>query len=215
MAHKEGESLVHIVSSVNRAGFAAQIAQMHRDRKRVFVDWLKWDVPVVEGQYEIDQFDTNDAVYLIDNDARTGRHLASMRLLPSSGPHLLQNVFPFLCDEPVPIGDDVMELTRFCVSPDVPKAEAPLLMTRMWIAAVEYALLFGITRYTCVSHLERISILLSSGLDARPLGTPKDVGGQKVAAIVFTISPAALRDARLRYGYRATVLDVLLPALAA
>ena len=207
--------MVYIVSSANRAGFAAQIGQMHRDRKRVFVDWLKWKVPVVNGEYEIDQFDTADAVYLVDNDPGSGRHLASMRLLPSTGPHLLKDVFPFLCDEPVPVGEDVMELTRFCVSPDVPKPEAPLLMSRMWVAAVEYALLFGITRYTCVSHLHRLSILLSSGLDARPLGTPKEMEGQMVGAIVFTISPAALREARQRYGYRATVLDVLLPALAA
>jgi N-acyl-L-homoserine lactone synthetase len=172
-------------------------------------------VPVVDGRYEIDQFDTDEAVYLIDSDPRTGRHLASMRLLPSTEPHLLQDVFPILCDEPVPVGDDIMELTRFCVSPDVPKPEAPVLMSRMWVAAVEYALLFGITRYSCVSHLQRLSSLLSAGLDARPLGEFKEVEGQMVGAILFTISPASLRDARQRYGYRATVLDVLMPALAA
>ena len=38
---------------------------MHRDRKKIFVDALKWDVPVVDGQYEIDQFDTDDAIYLL------------------------------------------------------------------------------------------------------------------------------------------------------
>ena len=207
--------MVHIVSALNRAGFADQIAQMHRDRKRVFVDWLKWNVPVVDGQYEIDQFDDDRAVYLIDSDATSGRHLASMRLLPSTGPHLLRDVFPELCDEPLPEGDDVMELTRFCVSPDVPKAEGPLLMSRMWVAAVEYALLFGITRYSCVSHLARLSVLLSSGLDARPLGLPREIEGQMVGAILFTISPETLRDSRRRFGYRATVLDVLIPAAAA
>ena len=34
---------------------------MFEARKRVFVDLLKWDVPVLEGAYEIDQFDTREA----------------------------------------------------------------------------------------------------------------------------------------------------------
>src|SRR3546814_10692398 len=37
---------------VLRAMFAA--------RKSVFVDLLKWDVPVLEGRYEIDQFDRSE-----------------------------------------------------------------------------------------------------------------------------------------------------------
>jgi N-acyl-L-homoserine lactone synthetase len=207
--------LVHIVSSANRAGFSAQIAEMHRDRKRVFVDGLKWAVPVVDGQYEIDQFDDDGAVYLIELDRRTGKHLASLRLLPSTAPHLLQDVFPNLCDGPVPTGDDVMELTRFCVSPDVRKPDAAVLMNRMWVAAVEYALLFGIARYTCISHMQLLSVMLSSGWEALPLGLPQEIDGQMTGAIIFTITPATLRQGRLRFGYRTPVLDVITAAVAA
>jgi acyl-homoserine lactone synthase len=53
---------------VLRAMFAA--------RKSVFVDLLKWDVPVLEGAYEVDQFDDGHATYLILTDAR-GAHLGS------------------------------------------------------------------------------------------------------------------------------------------
>ena len=38
---------------------------MFEARKRVFVDLLKWDVPVLDDAYEIDQFDTPDASYLV------------------------------------------------------------------------------------------------------------------------------------------------------
>lgn len=36
---------------------------MFQARKRVFIDLLGWHVPVLVGQYEVDQFDTPDAAY--------------------------------------------------------------------------------------------------------------------------------------------------------
>ena len=41
------------------------LREMFEARKRVFVDLLKWDVPVLEGRFEIDQFDDEHAAYLI------------------------------------------------------------------------------------------------------------------------------------------------------
>src|SRR3546814_8386098 len=64
---------------VLRAMFAA--------RKSVFVDLLKWDVPVLEGRYEIDQFDDEYARYLILADRGDG-HLGSARLLPTMRPQI-------------------------------------------------------------------------------------------------------------------------------
>ena len=197
--------MVHIVTADNRAYFTRALDGMHRDRKRVFVDWLKWDVPV-DGDREIDQFDGADAVYLIESEAGTDRHLASLRLLPTLRPHLLKDVFADLCDGEIPQGEEIMELTRFCVSPDVSKKEALRLMNRMWVAAVEFALLYGIERYTCISHLQMLSMMLSSGWDAEPLGIPRAIGDQTIGAIIFTIRQATLRECRRRFGYRAPVL---------
>jgi hypothetical protein len=61
---------------------------MFAARKSVFVDLLKWDVPVLAGRYEVDQFDDPNAQYLILAD-RDGAHLASARLLPTLHPHIL------------------------------------------------------------------------------------------------------------------------------
>jgi N-acyl-L-homoserine lactone synthetase len=199
--------VVHIVSSANRARFARQIEQMHKDRKRVFVDRLKWDVPVVDGRLEIDAFDTAHAIYLIETDD-AGRHLASVRLLPTTRPHILGNVFASLCDGPVPTGEDVMELTRLCVSPDVPRPEASRLCNHMWIASLEFALLFGISRYTGVSQAQFLSALLSSGWEVQPLGLPREIDGQLTGAVLITVTPEGLRHARARCGYSYPVLDV-------
>src|SRR5579885_1097919 len=56
----------------------AILREMFEERKRVFVDLLKWDVPVLVDRYEIDQFDTEDAAYLVITGER-GRHRASAR----------------------------------------------------------------------------------------------------------------------------------------
>lgn len=52
---------------------------MFADRKRLFVDLFGWDVPVVDEQYEIDQFDDADTIYLVASDD-DGEHAASIRL---------------------------------------------------------------------------------------------------------------------------------------
>ena len=70
--------MIKIVTAENREKFARKLNAMFADRKQVFVDILKWDLPVTEGLYEIDQFDNDDAVYLLAID-ENGAHLGSMR----------------------------------------------------------------------------------------------------------------------------------------
>lgn len=73
---------------------------MFEARKRVFVDLLKWNVPVLDDAYEIDQFDTPVASYLVLTDGES-RHRASARLLRTDGAHILGELFPCLCDGPI------------------------------------------------------------------------------------------------------------------
>ena len=90
------------------------LRSMFAARKAVFVDLLKWDVPVIGGEFEIDQFDDEHAYYLVLADL-DGRHLGSARLLPTIRPHILGDLYPELCDDVPPCGDDVFEITRFCL----------------------------------------------------------------------------------------------------
>jgi acyl-homoserine lactone synthase len=77
--------MIHIIDNhldgVNRR----LLETMFADRKRLFVDLFGWDVPVVEGRFEIDQFDTADTVYIIAADGEDV-HEASIRLMPSTRP---------------------------------------------------------------------------------------------------------------------------------
>ena len=63
------------------------LRSMFEARKRVFVDLLKWDVPVLDGRFEVDQFDTPEAVYLVLAD-ESANHQASARLLRTDRSHI-------------------------------------------------------------------------------------------------------------------------------
>src|SRR5690554_3010471 len=64
------------------------LRSMFEARKKVFVDLLKWDLPVLDGRFEVDQFDTPEAVYLVLTD-ESANHRASARLLRTDRSHIL------------------------------------------------------------------------------------------------------------------------------
>lgn len=67
--------MIHIIDNPPAAENQPLLRSMFADRKRLFVDLFGWDVPVVDDQYEIDQFDNADTIYLIvaDDD---GEHVS-------------------------------------------------------------------------------------------------------------------------------------------
>ena len=200
--------MVDVVTANNRHKFRDQVDAMHFDRKRIFVDSLKWDIPVVEGKYEIDQFDNEEAVYLLALDAKKETHLGSVRLLPSSKPHLLGEVFPMLCDQGVPRADDIWEITRLCTAPQLRGREAWLARSYLAVGMVEFALLYGINKYTCVAETSWLSSILAVGWECEPLGLPKEINGETVGALIINITPATLQLFRMKMGWRHPVLEL-------
>jgi N-acyl-L-homoserine lactone synthetase len=196
----EGKMMAVLVSQANREQHTGLLQEMHQDRKRVFVDKLGWNVPVVDNLYEIDAFDTDEALYLIAVDPHTGAHMASVRLLPTNKPHLMSEVFRNLCDEDVPSGPDIWEMTRLCTAPEVPSAIAPFVRGRLLLSLFEIAIEQGITKVTAVCHLKFLSTLLSVGWDCMPLGLPREVDGEIAGAILIHVNAEALAILRDRFG---------------
>ncbi|HEY0107779.1 MAG TPA: acyl-homoserine-lactone synthase [Rhizomicrobium sp.] len=207
--------MVAVVTANNRSKYTGLIDAMHADRKRIFVDALKWEIPVVDGKYEIDQFDNDDAVYLLALDPRRETHLGSVRLLPSSKPHLLGDVFPMLCDNGVPRGDDIWEITRLCTAPQLRGREAWLARSYLAVGMVEFALLYGISKYTCVAETSWLSSIMAVGWECEPLGLPKELNGESVGALTISITPATLQLFRMKMGWRHPVLELDAVAKAA
>jgi N-acyl-L-homoserine lactone synthetase len=75
-------------------------------RHRVFVEMLGWELQCEPG-FETDQFDRNDTVYVVAQDAAS-RIIGLGRLLPTTKPYLLGEVFSELLNgNPPPSSPDV------------------------------------------------------------------------------------------------------------
>jgi len=161
---------------------------MFAARKSVFVDLLRWNVPVRDGRHEIDQFDDDHARYLIllTDD---GRHLASTRLLPTTRPHILDTLFPNLCEHPLPRGPHILEITRFCLDRSLRAVERRRVRDQLVTAIVEHAVENGITTYTGVAEMGWFQQILSFGWDCRPLGLPTEHDGSTLCALGISIKP--------------------------
>jgi acyl-homoserine lactone synthase len=167
---------------------------MFEARKSVFVDLLKWDVPVVDGRYEIDRFDDDDAVYVIVTDP-DGRHLGSARLLQTMRPHLLDTLFPSLCADRPPRGAGILEITRFCLDREQSATERRVARNRLVSAMVDYAIDNGLHAFTGVAEIGWLQQILAFGWRCRPLGLPRSIGGRMLGAVRIEIeenTPALL-----------------------
>lgn len=163
-------------------------ASMFADRKRLFVDLMGWDVPVIDRLYEIDRFDGDDATYLIA-EGLDGLHVGSLRLLPTTRPHILGDVFANLCDGAVPRGPGIWEITRLCL-PTRLRAEGRLAVRNRLISAmVDHAIENGIVSLTGVTTWNFLQQIQTMGWNCDLLGNKRHVAGQLTAAFRIHIDP--------------------------
>ena len=178
--------MIHCLSNAPAVSEHAVLRNMFEARKRVFIDLLRWDLPVLAGRFELDQFDDEAAMYIVLSD-KDGAHRASARLLPTTQPHILGTLFPSLCDEALPSGPTTMEITRFCLERQSTAPERREARNELVHALVAFALANGIERYTGVADLTWLRQILAFGWRCRPLGVPKAVDGKILGAMLIEI----------------------------
>jgi acyl-homoserine lactone synthase len=180
-------AMLRVESSFSASPRERTLRAMFEDRKSVFVDLLKWDVPVLDGRFEVDQFDNEAAIYIIIAD-EAGDHLGSARLLPTDRPHILNSLFPDLCASPPPAGPGVLEITRFCLSRRQKAAARLKTRNELVSALVWYALDAGIRTYTGVAETAWLQQILAFGWDCRPLGLPMRYECGTIGALAIEIT---------------------------
>lgn len=169
---------VNAETQVLRAMFAA--------RKRVFVDLLRWNLPVLAGRFEVDQFDNPCAEYLVLTDA-DGNHRGSARLLRSDGPHLLADHYAHLCPAGIPCGPAVREITRFCLDPALGAAARRKTRNQLVTELAEHALAHAITAYTGIATYAWFEQISRFGWACRKLGPSGDLRSRDLVALQITI----------------------------
>ena len=179
--------MLHILQSATAPLSDAAMRSMFAARKSVFVDLLKWDVPVLAGAYEVDQFDDVHATYLILAEP-DGTHLGSARLLPTIRPHILDSFYAELCEEAPPREPATFEITRFCLDRRLTARERRAVRDTLVTALVEHALASGITAYSAIAEMGWFQQILAFGWRCVPLGLPRVVDGTMLAALRIDIT---------------------------
>ena len=161
--------------------------QLGRYRRRVFMEKLGWQLNTVDDM-EQDQFDREDAVYIASFN-RFGDVNGCARLLPTTRPYLLGEVFPQLLNgAPVPARPEVWELSRFAAM-DLDRPEpGPLGQFSSPVAidlletALDCAASRGADDVLAVSHIGVERLLRKAGFSARRIGEPIHVDGAPIMA---------------------------------
>lgn len=167
---------------------------MFADRKHLFVDLMGWDVPVIDGRYEIDRFDGDEALYVIAIGT-DGLHAGSLRLLPTTCAHILGDVFAELCDTNVPRDLGTWEITRLCLPVRLRTEGRLTVRNRLISAMIDHALDNGIAAFTGVTTWSFLEQIVAMGWRCEPLGQPCRIAGQPTGA--FRIEIDADTPARL------------------
>jgi acyl homoserine lactone synthase len=95
--------------------FPKEMDAMFRNRAEAFSDRLGWEVTVKDG-YERDRFDDANPLYLVSVDPDTEEYWGSLRLLPTTGPNMLRDVFPQLLDGDYIESGTIWECSRICAT---------------------------------------------------------------------------------------------------
>ena len=180
--------LIKILRYEERAAERHAFDTMFEDRKTLFVDLLGWDVPVVDDRFEIDAYDCEGSLYVAALDAN-GAHQGSLRLLPTDRPHLLGEIFPWLCPFGVPRGPNIYEITRLCLPSRLGARTRLEVRNALISAVVDHALGHGIERLTGLVDANFRKEVLTMGWLAEPLGPIMPFGGAMLGAFQLHLAP--------------------------
>lgn len=184
--------MLHIVETHNRPEFQKHIEEMHALRARVFRDRLQWDVAVRDGK-EIDRFDLEDPLYILSVNDETGQLDGSVRLLPTTGPNMLRDVFPILLPDGMIVESPIIwESSRFCIEPDMDShsetSRIHRITTELLCGLVEVGMRANLSHIVSVYDARMARIFRASNCPAEVIGTPTRIGRVMTYAGLFEIS---------------------------
>ncbi len=205
--------MIHVVTAANRRLYAREIDEMHRIRKQVFVDALRWKGPSVRGDMEFDAYDDDLAEYLLGLDPDTGAVRAGIRMRPAHENSLLADVFPELVTKGRAhvLGPTTWEGTRLFAAPDARSDDDLRLMRLIYVAVIEFGLLRGFDRFTGLGDVRHIPRVRAGTWLVNLLGAPVANDEGEWFAFEARVDREALRHARERHAVTENLL-VELPA---
>ena len=184
-------------------------AELASYRYEIFVQTLQWQLPAENGR-EFDQFDRPDTHYIIARDS-LGLICGCARLLPTTRPYLLDEIFPGLMNgQPAPHDTEVWELSRFSTKgtgelAPPSREDARARFCTLFAAVVEAAMAQGATRLITFTAMGVERILRSIGMHAHRVGPPQMIDDKPVLAMWIELDEQTCRSLGVSWRARATV----------
>jgi len=206
-----GESMIRLISGARAASFPNEIDAMFRCRAHTFSARLGWDVVVKDG-YERDKFDDENPLYLVSVDPYSGQYWGSLRLLPTTGPNMLRDVFPFLLNAGQVIESaKIWESSRICAistenQPERARGGVNYVLVELLAGIGEVAMLAGLTQIVSVFDARIFRVLKAAGCNPQIIGTPRRIGEAMSYAGLFDTGEAFQHAARTGLGIDGSVL---------
>ncbi len=191
--------MITVVTADTLTRHSMIVAEMFRLRRRIFADALDWDVTTV-GDFEIDKFDALGPTYLIAQN-ESGAVCGCARLLPSTGPTMLEEVFPILIEPGrYKSSDTIWESSRFAVDTAMGGRETSRLISpytfELFAGMLEYGLEAGWSEVVTVTDLRLERVLGIARWPLKRIGAEKQIGSTDAVAGLVEISEAALERVR-------------------
>jgi acyl homoserine lactone synthase len=170
-------------------------SQLASYRYKVFVERLGWELET-EFDCEQDQFDHADTVHIVarnDDDQIVG----CGRLLPCTGPYLLESVFPQLLNgAAAPRMASVWELSRFAAM-DVDTVSNPTsrrdhMAERVLLEALRHCTKQRVTTLIAVSTLAMERLMQRAGVDVHRMGPPHLIAREWVLGFVINVNEQSI-----------------------
>ncbi|MFT3967354.1 MAG: acyl-homoserine-lactone synthase TraI [Sphingobium sp.] len=185
------------------------LAAMHELRAKIFSGRLGWDVSVGRGQ-EHDEYDDLDPTYILaltDSNAVA----ACARLLPATGPTMLERTFPqLLAKGSLDAHVGMVESSRFCVDTSRAVGRAGGVLHRatltMFASIIEWSMASGYSEIVTATDLRFERILNRAGWPMERLGDPCPIGNTIAVAGRLPANLASLERVRPE-GYRSNLTE--------
>lgn len=186
---------VHLVSRHNRHLYGPEIEQQFRIRRALDGGGRGWTGRLRPEGCDADEFDTQDAVYLLAVERR--EILGGSRLIPTTGPHVLSEIYSHLAPKGLRRGADIYEWSPVFVAPAYWGAhDSADVRSEILCAVLELCLEEGIGTITGVMDAWLLPRFLDLGWKPEPLGLPVEIDGTPAIAVALTPSRAALETTR-------------------
>ncbi|WP_136661481.1 acyl-homoserine-lactone synthase [Nitratireductor sp. XY-223] len=188
--------MIRVINGYEAGRHSDVVDQMHRIRAQVFSDRPQWDARVNNGR-EIDRFDKEDPLYLVSIDESSKQVQGSVRLMPTTGPNMLRDVFRELLEDGLAVESPVIwESSRFSVNPDLSHrtddgTSKPLpnrVTTELLLGMVEVAQLAGIRFVVSVFDARTVRMFRAADCPAEILGKGKKFGRVMTYVGLFEIN---------------------------